>query len=266
MEAQQSYDTPATATNNTYNHTATHRSNCSRCGKDTHDVITCQEAAYIFHRAPFFDVDDASVDKLEIPRQEFLDAHKDVHKIITACLIFKNDTILLLKRQQFGGPSTQIGSWELPGGFCNDYDSSILHNTARQVVETTNLGVKTFNSVVGTYKFGAHVERNGITQPWMLIAFDVDVIQASDGYGGPREVEDRDIALTDVHRYFWWATELEVRDERVNGLEFPVLEKNAVLNGFEARRVRAITEGLQDVDIAESEEGLGDAPMDIDSE
>lgn len=165
MEAQQSYTSPATTINNTHNHTADHRSNCSRCGKDTHDVIACQEAAYIFYRAPFFDVDDASVDKLEIQQQEFLDANKEIHKIITACLIFKNDTIILLKRQRFGGSSTQIGIWELTGGFCNDHDSSILHSTARQMAEATNLGLKTFNSAVGTFKFGAYVKSKCITQP-----------------------------------------------------------------------------------------------------
>lgn len=99
----------------------------------------------------------------------------------------------------------------------------------------------------------------------MLIAFDVDIFQASDGQGGPKEIDDRDIALTGVHRYFWWAMEQEVRYERVNGVEFPVLEKNAVLDGFGGRRVKATLEGLQDVDIAETDEGLGDTSMDIDS-
>ncbi|QDS68083.1 hypothetical protein FKW77_009996 [Venturia effusa] len=144
--------------------------------------------------------------------------------IATGALLYDSATpprILLIQRASH---DSMPDRWEVPGGGCDAEDRSILYSAAREVWEETGLvishiGPKTAGEQLFTTRGGKVVCK---------FHFLVEVERTETG--------ELDVRIDpDEHQAFVWATEAEVRAEKVGDLilNFTTADQlSAVLEGF----------------------------------
>lgn len=161
--------------------------------------------------------------------QAYLDAHSDsgFHYIATGAIVFDNTdsaipSVLLIQR---AASDSMPNLWEIPGGGCDFEDESILYAVARELWEEAGLKATHIGAPVGDPHL--FVSRSG--KQICKLNF---VVQAE------RNVEGRFEAKLspEEHQQFLWASQKEVRDERVGDvqLNFAAKElKSTVLLAFD---------------------------------
>jgi hypothetical protein len=82
----------------------------------------------------------------------------------------------------------------------------------------------------------------------MEIAFDVDVEEAMDAQGGfSGRIRHNQVHLSEDYCEWVWATEEQVRNERIRDFDLPVLEKQVVLDGFALRKAEKMKPEVEDL-------------------
>jgi 8-oxo-dGTP pyrophosphatase MutT (NUDIX family) len=194
------------------------------------------------HLKPF-DV-SPSLTSLQANAKTYLSTHPDARRVVSSCLIFQHDAVLLIERCPH---ASSRATWEVPGGICDRTDETILHSAARETLEEAGLSVKRFNHQVGN-GYPIKVKKN--TQTWVKVVFDVDVEEAESGNGEfKRYIDQTKIQLSHEHRNWMWATEEQVRTERANQLHLAlrVVERAILLDGFALRRAAMVAQSAEDV-------------------
>lgn len=148
--------------------------------------------------------------------------------IVAVALIYQTnsqgqDRVLLLRRVAHD----YLGErWEPPGGTMDADDESILHACARELREEAGLTATSFVCVVSPGFDWIH--DNGVRRVFFLA----------------RVKEGEQVKIDpEEHTEYTWATEEEVKDERMaSGREMPVTSsgvQRAILEGFRRNRTEA---------------------------
>jgi 8-oxo-dGTP pyrophosphatase MutT (NUDIX family) len=122
--------------------------------------------------------------------------------------------------------------WEVPGGAVDDEDPSILHGAARELWEEAGLVATGFRSLVVARQEGdtpGHVFSNRTrTKTFCRIAFAADV-----------KATDKVTLDPNEHQAYVWATEDQVREEKIEDQDIPITYKDMkdlILASFKSRR------------------------------
>lgn len=184
---------------------------------------------------PNFTFDD-SLQPYNMPMQTWLLANNrqdQLNGLATANVVFSNTTgkVLLVQR---AAHDSMPNRWEVPGGAVDNEDLTILHAAARELWEEAGLFATRFTHMVA--------EKSGLdpgfvfsnakrTSTWCRFTFAVEVVTCDTVKLEPNE-----------HQDFLWASEEEVRNEKVGEREVPITTPNVVamlLEAFRLRRERA---------------------------
>ena len=127
--------------------------------------------------------------------------------------------------------------WEIPGGGCDDTDASILHSAARELHEEAGLVARSIGPEIGGGYFFRVRAGKGVVKFNFLVEVQTDGGQEKSKAGG--EEEEVKVKLdSSEHEAFVWATENEVRADRVGemGVRFTTKEqKSVILQAFKVR-------------------------------
>ncbi|KAK5165703.1 uncharacterized protein LTR77_008626 [Saxophila tyrrhenica] len=152
----------------------------------------------------------------------------ELNGIATAIVISSSENKVLLVQR--AAHDSMPGRWEVPGGAVDEEDPTILHAAARELVEEAGLVAAHFTRVVSEkagldpgYVFS---NRAG-TATWCRLTFAVEVESCERVTLDPNE-----------HQAHVWATEQEVRDQRVEGLEIPITTNSVQATILEAFRLK----------------------------
>lgn len=123
--------------------------------------------------------------------------------------------------------------WEIPGGAVDQDDPTVLHGAARELWEEAGLVATHFRQLATASEDGsAHdlavfSNRNG-TRWYCRFAFHVDVESCQDVRLDPAE-----------HQAFAWASEEEIREQRIGSRELPITYRSMqalIIQAFKSRR------------------------------
>ena len=167
-----------------------------------------------------------------ISAREYIMFHQKVQEwnaIGTASVVFDPfGKVLLIQRAKH---DSFPNKWELPGGAADWEDPSLLHAAARELWEESGLFAKGFTHVVTEgpgREPGFVFSSRSKTETYCRFTFQV-------------EVEDCDAVKLDPneHQDFVWASEDEVRDQKVGERELPITTESmaaVVLEAFKLRK------------------------------
>lgn len=154
--------------------------------------------------------------------------------LATGALVFDSQNrILLLQR---AAHDSMPNLWEMPGGAVDDDDASLLHGCARELWEESGLVAQRITRVVteGEHQQpGSYFTNRTGERFFCRFAFEVDVREGGEVRLDPME-----------HQDFVWATEDEVREQRVGEKEIPLTNgqtMNLVTEGFRLHRLDTAT-------------------------
>jgi 8-oxo-dGTP pyrophosphatase MutT (NUDIX family) len=172
-----------------------------------------------------------STSSFGVPCQTYLSTHKHEHSyhyIATGALVFDASTpprILLIQRAFH---DSMPSLWEVPGGGCDDEDSSILHGVARELWEEAGLTASRIGPQVGE----DHVFPSRSGKIVCKFNFLVEAEKSEDG--------NFDVKLdTKEHQAFVWATEDEVEAKKAGDVKLDfttIAQENVILEAFRMRR------------------------------
>ncbi|KAL6809543.1 NUDIX hydrolase domain-like protein [Trichoderma camerunense] len=184
-----------------------------------------------------FDIDD-SLGEWNVPVQQWLDTHKvqleqrqiKLDRIATGCVVVNPEgKVLLIQRASH---DSMPNRWEIPGGAADDSDPTILHGAARELWEETRLVAKRFVRPVpeGPEERDLRVFPNSTKTLWLCrFSFEVEVESASQVTLDANE-----------HQDFVWASEDEVRAQKIGDRDIPITHESArsvILESFRLRNV-----------------------------
>ncbi|WQF75137.1 Putative NUDIX hydrolase domain-containing protein [Colletotrichum destructivum] len=191
---------------------------------------------------PAFDLTyPPSLEPYNTPAHAWLAANaKSWDGLATSALVFdRRGRVLLVQRAAHDSMPLR---WETPGGRADDDDASLLVACARELWEEAGLEAV---EVVRVVSEGAAREPGSLftnrtgTAVYCRFAFEVRVRETGDGAvdGDGDELEVR--IDPDEHADYVWASEEEVRRERVGDKEIPITNgqmARLILDGFWRRR------------------------------
>ncbi|KXH29900.1 NUDIX domain-containing protein [Colletotrichum nymphaeae SA-01] len=180
-----------------------------------------------------------SLEPYHVPATTWLTTNsKSWDGLATGALVFSPSTNKILLLQRAAHDSMPL-RWETPGGAADPEDVSLFAACARELWEEAGLEAVEIVRVVsegeGTDPGSVFTNRTG-TRVFCRFAFEVAV--KGDVYGG-KGVEEMVKIDPEEHCDFVWASEEEVRRERVGEREIPITNgqmARLILDGFRRRR------------------------------
>jgi len=179
---------------------------------------------------PAFTVDD-TLKTWSIPAKDWLiknQKDKEWDGLATASVVFNPDgKVLIVQRARH---DSMPNKWELPGGGVDDSDATVLHAAARELWEEAGLSATRFTHVVtgGPNCGPGDVFPNSTkTKMWCRFAFHVEVDSCHPVRLDPHE-----------HQDFLWASEEEIRNQRIGGREISITRESVRALILEAFRLR----------------------------
>ncbi|KAJ9641586.1 hypothetical protein H2204_002648 [Knufia peltigerae] len=175
---------------------------------------------------------DESLSAWNMPANEWLLRHgkkSSYSGLASGNIVFNGSgEVLVIQR---ASSDSMPNRWELPGGAVNDdEDSTFFHGAARELWEETGLRARHFTHVVteGPGREPGQVYPNSTgTKIWCRFSFIVDVESCENIALDPTE-----------HQNFAWATEDEIRDQKIGDGNHSVTNQGLVSLILEAFRVR----------------------------
>ncbi|KFA53789.1 hypothetical protein S40293_01666 [Stachybotrys chartarum IBT 40293] len=167
--------------------------------------------------------------KWQITAQQWLAANNsNLNGIATGVIVFDpSGRVLLIQRAI---TDSMPNRWEFPGGAVDPEDESLLHGAARELWEESGLVATRFTFFVpetpGTEVGTMFTNRNG-TKHFCRFTFIA-------------EVEDWEKVVLDPkeHQDYVWATEEEVREQKIGEREIPITMPPIQALLLEAFRIR----------------------------
>ncbi|KAK1727536.1 hypothetical protein CaCOL14_004899 [Colletotrichum acutatum] len=180
-----------------------------------------------------------SLEPYNVPATTWLTTNsKSWDGLATGALVFSPSTNKILLLQRAAHDSMPL-RWETPGGAADPEDASLFAACARELWEEAGLEAEGIMRVVsegeGREPGSVFTNRTG-TRVFCRFAFEVTVKGDGDGWKG---VEERVRIDPEEHCDFVWASEEEVRRERVGEREIPITNgqmARLILDGFRRRR------------------------------
>ena len=195
---------------------------------------------------PKFSFDaDPSLAEWQTSARTWLTTHdKSWNGLAGSCLVFNPaGRVLLLQR---AAHDSMPNLYEVPGGGVDDADPTVLHGAARELWEEAGLVARRFARVVteGPTRAPGYVFANRTGKRFYCrFSFEVEVV----------DVGTVTIDLNE-HQRFVWASEAEVRAQKMGDLPIPMTNaemRNLLLEGFRLRReagLKTSEEGGDDQD------------------
>jgi 8-oxo-dGTP pyrophosphatase MutT (NUDIX family) len=179
-----------------------------------------------------FEVDD-SLSAWNMPANEWLQKHAKPYSGLASGNIVFNDSgkVLVIQR---ASTDSMPNKWEIPGGAVSDEDHTFFHGAARELWEESGLRARRFTQVVteGLDREPGQVYPNSTnTKVWCRFAFIVEVESCETVTLEPTE-----------HQDFTWATEDEIREQKIGNGEHPLTNQGMVsllLEAFRLKRQKA---------------------------
>ncbi|KAK1467378.1 NUDIX domain-containing protein [Colletotrichum melonis] len=180
-----------------------------------------------------------SLEPYNIPATTWLTANsKSWDGLATGALVFSPSTNKILLLQRAAHDSMPL-RWETPGGAADPEDVSLFAACARELWEEAGLEAVEIVRIVsegeGKDPGSVFTNRTG-TRVFCRFAFEITVRDDDDGGRGVEEMVRID---PEEHCDFVWASEEEVRRERVGEREIPITNgqmARLILDGFRRRR------------------------------
>jgi 8-oxo-dGTP pyrophosphatase MutT (NUDIX family) len=182
-------------------------------------------------QAPFLNPEvNPSLSQWQIPGKDWLVKNGKTWNGVAAGSIVFNPAgcILIIQRASH---DSMPNRWEIPGGGVDDEDPSIIYAAARELWEESGLVAKRLSHVVteGPDREPGYVfpNRTG-TRFYCRFSFDVEVESCDNVKLDPNE-----------HQDFAWASEAEIRDQRMGDRKIQLINldmRSLLLEGFRLRR------------------------------
>jgi 8-oxo-dGTP pyrophosphatase MutT (NUDIX family) len=178
---------------------------------------------------------DATLAPWNLPAKEWLRLNSEpftkVDGLATGNIVFNEEgKVLVIQRS---GNDSMPNRWEIPGGGVDDDDPTVFEGSARELWEEAGLVAKRFNHVVtegADQKPGQVYPNSTRTKTWCRFSFDVQVESCEHVKLDPKE-----------HQAFAWATEDEIRGQRIGDCQHPITNKHMQALILEAFRLRKET-------------------------
>lgn len=175
---------------------------------------------------------DTSLADWNRPAQEWLRMNSELYTkvdgLATGNIVFNEEgKVLVIQR---ASTDSMPNKWEIPGGAVDDEDSTVFEGSARELWEEAGLVAKRFNYIVteGPDEKPGQVYPNSTrTKKWCRFSFDVQVESCKQVKLDPKE-----------HQAFAWATEDEIRNQRIGDGQNPITNKHMQALILEAFRLR----------------------------
>lgn len=169
-----------------------------------------------------------------VPNNAFTPTLTPRYIAVGALTFDTHDRILLIQR---ASTDSMPNLWEIPGGACDEEDESILHSVARELEEESGLIATSIGPLVNDgYVF--------VTSTGNVVckySFLVEIAETSnDTRADSGKQEFVDVRLDpSEHQNYVWATEDEVRLERVSDMDIRLTkaeQKQIILDAFQMRQ------------------------------
>lgn len=164
-----------------------------------------------------------------MPAREWLTKHeKSWTGIASGCVVFNPDgKVLVIQRASHDSMGNR---WELPGGAVDEEDPTIFYGAARELWEESGFVALRFSHVVteGPEQEPGQVFPNSTnTKTFCRFCFNVEVESCENVTLDPKE-----------HQNFAWATEDEVREQKIKHTDLPITNQRMRALILEAFRLR----------------------------
>ncbi|KXH69174.1 NUDIX domain-containing protein [Colletotrichum salicis] len=178
-----------------------------------------------------------SLEPYNVPAATWLTTNsKSWDGLATGALVFSSSTNKILLLQRAAHDSMPL-RWETPGGAADPEDTSLFDACARELWEEAGLEaveiVRVVSEEEGREPGSVFTNRSG-TRVFCRFAFEVRVRE-----DGGKGMEERVRIDPEEHCDYVWASEEEVRRERVGEREIPITNgqmARLILDGFRRRR------------------------------
>ncbi|OHE92139.1 NUDIX domain-containing protein [Colletotrichum orchidophilum] len=185
-----------------------------------------------------------SLEPYNVPAVTWLTTNsKSWDGLATGALVFSATTNKILLLQRAAHDSMPL-RWETPGGAADPDDASLFVACARELWEEAGLEAAEIVRVVsegeGREPGSVFTNRTG-TRVFCRFAFEVRVKGGSRDEA--RELEERVRIDPEEHCAFVWASEEEVRSERIGEREIPITNgqmARLILDGFRRRKEEGV--------------------------
>lgn len=182
---------------------------------------------------PAFDFEiDESVAPWNVSAKEWLIRHNQHWDgIASGNAVFNPDGKILIIQRALN--DSMSGKWEIPGGAVDEDDPSLLYGAARELWEESGLIAKRFTRIVTTGPGrdpGQIFSNRTGTKTFCRYAFNVDVESYEQVKLDPKE-----------HQDYAWATEDEIREQKIRGHEISITNPemwSIILEAFRLRKER----------------------------
>lgn len=170
-----------------------------------------------------------SLEPWNITSKQWFNANPNFQGLATGVIIFNaNDQVLLLQRASH---DSMPNRWEPPGGAVDSSDASMFHGAARETWEEAGLIATKFR----------HIVTEGPGKDYGQVFMNSTRTKLCTRYAFIAEVEDLEVVRLDPneHQDWVWATEDDVRNERIGERELPITfggMRNILLEAFRLRR------------------------------
>ena len=185
---------------------------------------------------PHFTTDD-SLSSWNMAAKDWLIENQKDHKfdgVATGNIVFNlDDKVLVIQR---AAHDSLPNKWELPGGAVDNKDPTIFHGAARELYEESGLIAKRFTHIVtqGPNEGTGEVFQNRYkTKTFVRFTFHVEVESCDNITLDPNE-----------HQDYIWATEKEIRQQKVGDRDISITRwtvQAIILEAFRLRKERVDT-------------------------
>jgi|SRR5690242_16641647 len=193
----------------------------------THPSTTFHRTPKMSLHSPQTFIHDPSAATFAVSKSDYLRLHPSSPTLLaTSALVLHRSRVLLLQR---ASTDSNPNKWEPPGGAVDDDDPSILYAVARELREETGLSTIRIGGLVETPQLFNRANGEGVVRFCFRVAVEDADDDGKKGEEGEQE-KGVEVRLDErEHQRYVWATEEEVREGRVAGVEI-------VFVGEEVRR------------------------------
>jgi 8-oxo-dGTP pyrophosphatase MutT (NUDIX family) len=180
---------------------------------------------------------DGGLTEWNVPAKEWLTRNREnirerqlkLDGLATGNIVFNPEgRVLIIQR---ASNDSMPNRWEIPGGAVDDEDPTILYGAAREMWEESGLVAKRFSHLVTEGPEGRDLQvfPNSKETRWFCrFTFDVEVESYSYVRLDPTE-----------HQDFAWASEEEIRAQKIGNRELPITNKamlSLILESFRLKK------------------------------